>query len=193
MQRDYYVWTRAPSERHPLLAWAQSSLAFRQGREVDTGEVVQLRLGEPMPSLPVMVDCHTLPAPVVSARLADVLRSVPLPGVQLIPADVQVGEGDVRRYTLVHMWRRLPVMDRERSVYRLAGSGVVLTGLDRLVLDESVLRDVPLGERLAFRLKEAVVHLVHASLVERVLGLSPPPEGLRFIPLEAWDDSVAFR
>lgn len=190
---DYYVVTRARSQEHPLLAWAESAMAFRKGLEVDVSMPVRLRLGAPVPRYPRMVDFHSLPAPVVSQRLADVLRAVPLPGVQLIPADVEVEEGDTRRYWLVHMWRRLACVDRARSSVTLYPSGDGILDIERLVLDEAVLQEMPLEERLVFRVREVVLHLVHRTVVERVLALTPPPEGIRFVPVPEWSDGRAFR
>ncbi|TQF08742.1 hypothetical protein FJV41_48275 [Myxococcus llanfairpwllgwyngyllgogerychwyrndrobwllllantysiliogogogochensis] len=192
MQRDYYVLQRALSQAHPLLAWDQSASAFRKGRPVEVGEPVKLRLGDPVPPRPVMADHHSLPAPVVSERLRGVLDAAELRGVQLVPADVQVGDSTLR-YWLVHMWRTLRCVDRERSVYEDSDSGLFMVSLDRLVLDESVLQDVPLEERRAFRLAESTVHLFHRDVVARVQAMVPPPEGLRFVPVEEWGDASRFR
>ncbi|RKH34091.1 imm11 family protein [Corallococcus sicarius] len=192
MQSEYFVLLRARSQQHPLLAWDQSALAFRKGRPVEEREPVKLKLGEPVPSKPVMVDHHSLPTPVVSSRLKAVLKAAQLQGVQFVPADVQVGDA-VLRYWLVHMWRAIRCMDRERSIFEETGIGQVILSLDRLVLDEAVLHEVPLEERLAFRLAESVVYLFHRSVVDRVLELTPPPEGLRFIPVAEWNDSSGFR
>nr|WP_223757927.1 DUF1629 domain-containing protein [Myxococcus sp. RHSTA-1-4] len=139
-----------------------------------------------------MVDHHSLPAPVVSSRLKECMEPLGLHGVQWVPADVRVGDA-VLRYWLMHMWRRLACVDRERSVIESSDSGLMLLGIDKLVLDETVLREIPLQERLAFRLEEAAVHLFHRSVVDRVMSLSPPPEGLRFIPVPDWNDSAGFR
>lgn len=192
MQADYFVLGRARSQHHPLLAWDQSSLAFRKGTPVPITEPIKLTLGEPVPPQPVMVDHHSLPQPVVSPRLKNVLEQMQLHGVQLVPADVRAGD-IVLRYWLLHFWHRIGCMDRERSQFTLSPSGRVLLSLDRLVLDENVLGDVPLPKRLAFRLAGAGVHLVHRAVVDRVMGLTPPPEGLRFIPVPEWNDSAGFR
>ncbi|NVJ03099.1 hypothetical protein HV824_34010 [Myxococcus sp. AM009] len=192
MQDDYFVLERARSQQHPLLSWDQECLPFFRPSPVKVAAPVKLKLGEPVPPRPVMVDFHSLPAPVVSTRLKDSFEAAALPGVQLVPADVQVGDS-VLRYWLVHMWRRLPCMDRERSRFEFDEDGDLLLSLDKLFLDESVLGEVPLEERLAFRLAESVVHVFHRTVVERVLALSPPPEGLRFIPVAEWGDSSGFR
>ncbi|WP_366934983.1 imm11 family protein [Pyxidicoccus fallax] len=183
---------RERSQEHPLLAWDESALAFRKGRPVHRSEPVRLRLGEPAPPKPRMVDHHSLPAPVVSARLKECMEPLSLQGVQWVPADVQVGDA-VLHYWLMHMWRRVHCVDRTRSTLAFeVGDGAVLS-IDKLVLDEDVLSAVPLEERLAFRLEEAVVHLFHRSVVDRVMSLTPPPEGLRFIPVSDWNDSAGFR
>ena len=182
MQHEYFVLLRTRSQQHPLLAWDQSASSFRKGRPVQGVEPVKLKLGEPVPPQPVMVDHHSLPEPVVSPRLKEALASLQLHGVQWVPADVHVRENDVRRYWLMHMWRELRCMDRKRSVFKAAPSGLFLSSLDRLVLDEALLRAIPLRERLVFLLEEDTIHLFHHSVVERVLSLQPAPEGLRFIP-----------
>ena len=192
MQRDYFVLQRALSQVHPLLAWNQSASAFRKGRPVDVDEPVKLRLGDPVPPRLVMADHHSLPSPVVSARLRDVLEAADLRGVQLVPADVQVGDSELR-YWLVHMWRTLRCVDRERSVFEDSDSGLFMVSLDRLVLDERVLRDVPLEERRAFRLAESTVHIFHRDVVARVQAMVPAPEGLRFVPVEEWGDASRFQ
>lgn len=193
MQRDYFVIERAASNVHPLLGWAQSASMFRKGKPVSVSEPVRLRLAEPVPFAPEMVDHHSLPAPVVSQRLMQALAQLGLPGVQLIPADVPVRES-VLRYWLVHVYNRLACLDRSQSVFTQSPSGLLLLSLDSLVLDEKVLSNIPLEQRLVFVLAESTsVHLFHRSVVDRVMSLTPPPEGLRFIPVPDWNDSAGFR
>jgi hypothetical protein len=192
MRHEYFVLLRARAQQHPLLAWGQSYRAFLKARPVEVLEPVKLRLGEPVPPRPVMVDHHSLPSPVVSSRVKEVLEAAQLQGVQLVPADVQAGD-EVLRYWLVHMWRRLACVDRKHSALTLDPTDGDILDIDKLVLDEDVLRDIPLQERLAFRLEEAVVHVFHRSVVDRVMSLTPPAEGLRFIPVSDWNDSAGFR
>jgi hypothetical protein len=140
-----------------------------------------------------MVDHHSLPEPVVSTRLKDVLEPLNLYGVQIVPADVRMRDDTTLRYWLLHLWHEIPCMDRKRSVFKPSSDGVFLLSLDRLVLDEQVLKDIPLEKRLVFLLEEDTVHLFHGSVVERIMALQPPPEGLRFVPVEQWGDASAFR
>lgn len=187
----YYVVGRAGSNRHPLLAWDEDGLRYMKFEPVDDGRPIRLRLGAPVPAAPVMADYHSLPSPVVSQRVRDVLAALPLVGVQFVPADVRVRGDDVRRYHLVHVYQRLAAIDRERSVLDLFEDGDVL-GIQQLVLDMEKIAEVPLEKRLVFRLMESPsVHLFHESVVNAVLALQP--EGLRFTPADGWSDSAGFR
>ncbi|QSQ22911.1 hypothetical protein JY651_48785 [Pyxidicoccus parkwayensis] len=194
MQLGYFVLERAASNVHPLLGWDQSGSAFYKGKPVNVTEPVRLRLAEPVPPKPVMVDHHSLPKPVLSTRLKEAMESVPLHHAQWVPADVRVAEGDVRRYWLLHVYNELRCMNRQESVFKLSPSGLTLLSLDRLVLDEALLAGMPLDERRIFVLAESPsTCLFHESVVNQVMSLTPSPEGLRFIPVRDWNDSAAFR
>lgn len=192
MQDEYYVIERAGPNTYPLLGWDQSAGMFRKGKPVTVTEPVRLRLAEPVPPAPVMVDHHSLPEPVVSTRVQEVLAPLRIHGVQLVPADVRVG-GDALRYWLLHIHNRVACLDRTQSVFKLSRSGLLLLSLDALVLDEEVIAGIPLEQRLVFVLAESTsVHLFHRTVVDRVMSLTPPPEGLRFIPVSDWNDSAGF-
>ncbi|WP_163991760.1 imm11 family protein [Pyxidicoccus caerfyrddinensis] len=193
MQSDYCVLEREGPDTYPLLGWDQSGRAFRKGTAVHVTEPIRLRLRTPVPGTPVMVDHHSLPAPVLSTRLKEVLAPLSLYNVQLVPADVRVGDA-VLRYWLLHVHNEVPCMDKARSVFELSSCGRLVLSLDKLVLDENVLADIPLERRLVFVLAEATsVCLVHCSVIDRMLSLTPRPQGLRFIPVTEWSDAAGFR
>lgn len=192
MQGDYFILERAPNNSHPLLGWAQSGSAFYKGTAVSITEPIRLRLNEPVPATPVMVDHHSLPEPVFSTRLHDVLEPLRLHRVQLVPADVQVKEGDVRRYWLLHVFNEIACLDRQRTVCDFYSNGDV-ADIEKLVLHEETLRGLPLQERLVFILAEYTsLYLFHRSVVEQLRSLVPPPEGVRFVPVDAWNDAIGF-
>lgn len=193
MQDEYFVLERAGPNTYPLLGWDQSASMFRKGKPVDEAEPVRLRLAEPVPPAPVMVDHHSLPEPVVSTRVYEVLAPLRIYGVQWVPADVRVG-GEALRYWLLHVHNRVACLDPKQSVFKRSRSGLLLVSLDALVLDEEVLAGIPLEQRLVFVLAESTsVHLFHRIVVDRVMRLTPPAEGLRFIPVPEWNDASGFR
>lgn len=191
MQSDYFVIERAGPSSYPLLQWDQSASAFRKSTAVEVTEPIRLRLSKPVPRNPVMVDHHCLPEPVFSPRIRDVLEPLNLYGVQLIPADVKVKDGDVRRYWMMHVYNEISCVDRARSVFKLSPSGLMMLSIDKLVFDERVLGEIPLERRLVFLMKEDTVYFCHKSVADLVLALQP--EGLRFIPADRWNDSAGFR
>lgn len=191
MQSDYFVIERAGPSSYPLLQWDQSASAFRKGTAVEVTEPIRLRLSKPVPRNPVMVDHHCLPEPVFSQRIRDVLEPLSLYGVQLIPADVKVKDDDVRRYWMMHVYNEIACVDRERSVFKLSPSGLMMLSIDKLVLDERVLGEIPLERRKVFLLAEDTVYFCHRSVMDLVLPLQP--EGLRFIPADRWNDSAGFK
>jgi hypothetical protein len=188
---EYFVVGRAGSNRYPLLEWEENGSRYSRLEPVADEKPIQLRLGSPVPKDPLMVDYHSLPRPVVSQRVRDVLAALPLARVQLVPANVRVRGDDVRLYYLVHVCQRIAAVDRERSVLDVTAAGEVV-GIRRLVLDMKKIGEVPLKDRLVFRLAESVsVHLFHESVVSAVLALQP--EGLRFTPANSWGDSAGFK
>jgi hypothetical protein len=192
MNTDYFVITRAGSNRHPLLDWDEDGGRFYRSESVAVAEPIKLRLGAPVPPAPEMVDYHSLPKPVVSSRVRDVLEPLHLRGVQLIPADVRVKVGDIRRYWLVHAYRRIACVDRQQSLLDVDEDDGDVLGIQKLVLDEKALEQLPEEERLIFRLDESPsLHLFHQTVVSAVLALQP--EGLQFIPVANWSDSAGFQ
>jgi hypothetical protein len=192
MHTDYFVVMRAGSNRHPLLDWDEDGGRFYRSEPVAVTEPIKLRLGAPVPPDPEMVDYHSLPKPVVSSRVRDVLEPLHIRGVQLIPADVQVKVDDIRRYWLVHAYQRIACVDRQQSLLDVDEDDGDVLGIQKLVLDEKALKQIPEAERLVFRLAESPsVHLFHRTVVDAVLALKP--EGLRFIPTANWSDAMGFQ
>ncbi|RKH44791.1 imm11 family protein [Corallococcus sicarius] len=194
MQADYFVIESAPNNSHPLLQWDELVWGFGRPEPVTLSNPVRLRLGSPVPPHPVMVDHHGLPQPVFSTRMKEVLEPLGLHGVQLVPADVKVKPDDVRRYWVLHVYNEIACADRQRSVLSIDAEDGEVLGIDALVLDERVLQEIPLERRLLFVLAESIsTYVFHRSLVEQLLALTPPPEGMAFVRADKWSDSAGFR
>jgi len=194
MQTEYFVIESAPNNNHPLLTMDEEVVGLGRPEPLVFSGPLQLRLGAPVPRAPVMVDHHSLPQPVFSARIVEALEPLGLYGVQFVPADVTVKQGAVLRYWVLHVFNEFQCLDRQRSIYEFFPGHEVALSLDKLVLDERVLQEVPLERRLLFVLAESTAtYVFHRSVVERVLALTPPPEGLRFIRVDRWNDSAGFQ
>ncbi|MFP2927219.1 imm11 family protein [Pyxidicoccus sp. 3LG] len=192
MQTEYFVVMRAGPSSYPLVEWDEFSGSFYKGVFAPVSRPIRLRLGAPVPRAPVMVDYHSLPDPVVSERLKDVLEPLDLHGVQLVPADVKVTPDDVRRYWMMHVYNEITCIDRQRSLLSIDEDDGDVLGIKKLVLDEEVLRGIPLEKRRVFALAESVsTILFHQSVMEPVMALKP--EGVRFLRADLWNDGAGFR
>lgn len=191
LQNEYYVIERDGS--YALFSWDQSSGQFGLGAPVQFEGPVELRVREPASSQPELVDFHELPEPVISPRISDVLAPLDIYGVQLVPAKVRIpGEKPpiAYDYRFVHIWNRINCLDKEQSELELYDDGAIF-GIEKLTLDEGVLKSFGLHKRLVFQLAEKVsVSLVHESIRDHFM--SAGPVGLRFINVADWYSDVVF-
>ena len=187
---EYYIISRANNNNHPLFEWDQLSGMFYKGRPVEISEPVKLRLGSPVPKKPEMVDYHSLPESVVSERIKNVLEPMTIVGIQFVPVKVQgKNEGEFFDYWLMHIYKKISCMDRKKSDYKVSESGRI--SVRKLVIDEAVVKDIPLEKRLVFELKEgASLFLVHKSVRDAVMAVNPV--GVEFIDVDEWGIGSAF-
>lgn len=188
----YYVLERENNDSYPLFSSDEE-----RGTQIACGEIVDvlpgavaLRLGNPVPAAPVFVDFHTMPEPVVSARLHAVFALLHLYRVQLVPAQVKHRGGSIP-YWVVNVCNRFPAVDIAKSKYTTDASGDIGI-LEKLVLDSAKLGAVPEDQRLMFVPAEyESIWLVEESVKTAMEGVKP--KGVRFFSLEDWDDAAAFR
>lgn len=137
-----------------------------------------------------MVDYHSLPDPVVSTKLHDVLAPLRLHQVQFVPAVVDI-RGSSMPYWHVNNYNRISCVDEKRSKLEFDDAHEHVSEIEKLVLDEKVLAETPLERRLYFTLKEDIsIYVMHRSIMDVVLSANPV--GIRFWPVEEWNDSIEF-
>ncbi len=189
---EYYVIERAGGSEYPLLAWNQKSGAFYKSKPVPVTEPIKLRLGAPVPSSPVMADYHSLPEPVIGYKIVDVLDPLSIDGIQLVPADVEMPDGEKLRYWLIHVFNEIACVDLNKSICTIDEDDGDIMDIEHLVLDEQILSDIPLEKRLIFVLEESVsTYLFHESIMKAIMGVEPV--GCRFFRVASWNDSAGFR
>ncbi|MFB9135361.1 imm11 family protein [Vibrio olivae] len=135
-------------------------------------------------------DYHRVSATgLVSHKFKEVLVSFNLHGVEFYGADIENNGNTWSDHYLIHIWQNYRVLHHGRS--RIKGSYVddEFT-LEKISLDERVLDDIPIEERLVFRMNEDVKYLYHESVVAalRAAGLT----GMRFVKVADWSIGSAF-
>lgn len=195
MNDEYYIHLSVNDDNHPLIEGQDDEARMGEfhGIEIDLtqfdGDPLRLRLGKPVPKKPEMVDFHTEPHPVVSAKIRDVIEPLGLFRVQFVPATVVVKKR-AYPYWVVNNYNRIACVDEKRSVVQFDSAHVLLS-ITKLVLDDEVLSKIPLERRLYFVLKEDVsLSLMHRTVMDAVMATKPV--GIRFVATSELNDASLF-
>jgi tmRNA-binding protein len=75
--------------------------------------------------------------------------------------------------------------DKEKSTYKISQLTKTWRTIEKLVLHNKHLSEIPLKERLVIKSKEtSVLLLYHKSIVDIIMSVNP--DGVSFIPVEEW-------
>jgi hypothetical protein len=182
--KEYFVIGRANNSNHPLLTVTKGGGYEEDEEYVENPKLMEYRLGKPVPAKPVMVDYHSSPYSVVSKKIYDVLTGLNLKDIQLIPATI-TGKNDelYENYWFLNIYNNLAVLDREKSKYDWNDFLEVANPIEKLVLSGELLNDIPLEDRLVFRLEEnTTFEIFHKSVVDAIMATNP--EGIQFTKVE---------
>lgn len=190
---NYYVHSRDNDDRYPNLdsiEGARRCRAFRSATPLDQNEPpYRFVLASPKPRKPVMVDYHFDSFPVISDKIKEALMPVIGVSGEFFPAIIETQE-KTYNYWLFHALRIYDVMDMDRSEYTMTSLGRV-SWLDRLVIRYDKLNDVPLQDRLFFKLDNTSgVYLWHETLVRAIEAVQP--KGIRFSLAEGYSQDSFF-
>ncbi|MWP49540.1 MULTISPECIES: DUF1629 domain-containing protein [unclassified Gilliamella] len=186
---EYYVLERDSSNTYPLIMCDEDSehteeyLYDYEDEKIPEPEVMEFTFSEPYFSKPVIGDYFSQPDSVISEKIKEVLAPMNILGIQLIPATVTSNKGDIYEdYYYVHIYNNIEAMDKENSKY---DKGERSYFIDKFKLDENHLKDIPLKERLIFKLAEDLtMMLYHKSVVDAIMAVNPT--GLKFTKVENW-------
>lgn len=194
LQNEYYVIDRENNDNYPLFAWDQVADDFGLGVPAEFSAPVKLRLRDPIAPKFEWVDYHKLPDPVVSARLAKVINALNIYGIQLVPAVVRnpsAPYADLHEYFFIHVWNRIACLDKDNSEIESNRDGTRIFGIQKLVLDETILGSIGLPKRLVFELQEKTsVLIVHESVKRAIEAISV--KGCRFFKASEWNSDIVF-
>lgn len=194
MDFEYYVIGRSTDKAYPLLDPKEDSRHTKLyigdnfsefcGKPIPDPLPVEFVFGDPIPRKPVIGDYFSEPESIVSKKIANVLLPMNITGIQLIPATVESNKGDVYEDLFwIYIHHYIEAMDKKKTKFELSKYG--LYRFDRFLLDENVLKEIPLEERLVFKLKEkSSIKLYHRSVVDAIMATNPA--GVMFTKVEDW-------
>jgi len=195
LQDEYYIIERANNDNYPLFSWDQLSGNFGMGKRVEFKDPIKMSLGDPISPNFEWVDYHNAPDPVVSKRIMDVLAIMDIYGVQLVPTKVRNKKdkspfAEVKDYWFIHVWNRIACLDNEKSELELYDDGSIF-GIEKLVLNEKILRLFELRKRQIFELTEDTsVLLIHKTIKDAIESVNP--KGCRFFKATEWYSDIVF-
>lgn len=189
---DYYVITISNEESIPLLTEDdEGPRYFHKKMEIENPELMKFKIGLPIPKKPMMADYLSTPDSVISKNIYRVLEPLKIKGIQLIPAVVRDQKRDklYEDYWAMHIINRIKCVDVDLSDCEIQKR--TLAYVKKIVLDKKVLKEIPLEDRLIFRLEEDISYqLFHKSIVDAILSVTPT--GVRFIAIEDYNDGSLF-
>lgn len=186
-QFDYYL--PVETKNGPVLAPTSKCPRYLNSTEPIEGEPEMMHLGLMVKEInPQMNDYLTLPNPVVSKKIYDVLSPLNIKTIRLLDSIVYVnGEVYENKYWVIHIHKDIECIDKDLSICEFEINS--LENIEKLVLDRKVLGAIPLEDRLIFCLEEAsTYYLFHKSVVDIIMGINP--EGMGFKKFESWDDKA---
>ena len=159
------------------------------GRKIEDPELMIYDFSDPSPRHPDMADYLSSPRDVFSQKIYDILAPMNIKSIQLMEAVIEDLTGkQYKNYWGLNILLDLTCIDRKLSKCSFKSYG--LADIKKLVLDKKILGEIPLEERLIFRVKEHPYALFHVSIVEAIKSVNPT--GMRFIDFEKFDDGSYF-
>ena len=191
---DYYVIDRKGDKAYPLVGPHEDSehtllyigdnfSEFRE-KSIPNPKPVEFVFCDPIPRKPVIGDYFSDPESIISKKIADEMKPMNIKGIQLIPATVESNKGNVYEdFFWIYIHHYIEAMDKDKTNFELSKYG--LYRFDSFTLDEKILTEIPLEERLIFKLKEkSSIKLYHCSVVDIIMSTNP--EGVMFTKVEDW-------
>ncbi|WP_419812954.1 hypothetical protein [Bacterioplanoides sp.] len=128
---EYYIVSRGGegSENHPLIDVDWEILSDNKGSGmfsspwslIQDGYVFPIRLGQPVPKNPEIVDFHRLPYTFSYRVIKDVAQRRDMPGVQWFPAYIHHDGQRYNDYVIMHAYKEIKCLDKNKSDYKVRG------------------------------------------------------------------------
>lgn len=193
LQDDYFIIDSVNDASYPIFRWDQPRGSIGLGSPVSIQEPLKFKLGDPIPENYQWADFHVSPKPLISERLAKLLASLNIYGIQLLPAKVADANNpfpNPKDYYFLHVFNRISCTDKDKSQFDEYDDGTIF-GFDSLVLNETALSMVQPEHRMIFELAEDTsVLIIHRSLKNAIEEIKP--SGLRFFKVSEWNSDCDF-
>jgi hypothetical protein len=186
---EYYViGTILNDKDYPQLDYLSDSITeqyifFNQVKVIQNPQVMEFSLKKPYPDNPATIDHFSCMESIFSEKIKNVLESFKIKDIQFIPAVIKNGKcKEYNKFYFMHIYRHIKALDWKASKF---GNEDGMFTIERYALDHTVLGNIPMEERLVFRLSEnASMRIYHKTIVDEIMAKSP--KGIEFIKIEEY-------
>ena len=164
---------------------------LRQGIKVEDNHITYLTFNPPYPKKPDMVDYHFCECRAAfSKKIYDALKTTEIKGLQLVPCIIHSNKGvEYNDYWVANILQKYIFLDTDKTEGVIDEDDGEWIGIDKMVLNEEKVLQVPLEERLLFVVKEFSGYvLYHKTVVDLIMSVNPT--GLKFIHINDWYNGV---
>lgn len=190
MSEKYFrIFTDHPSIPSISRVSRPSYLYMGEKIENPQDKILKYKIGGYQIGKPLMGDYLPSPRTIFSDKVYNVLSPLNIKTIQFIPAEIEISESNVyKNYWGLSILKRIKCLDVEKSKLHISDSGI--SNIKKVVLDQEVLKEIPLEERLIFQLEEHIYDLFHESIVDEIKLAEP--EGIQFLNFEDFDDNYHY-
>ena len=163
------------------------TMFLRRLQRVDDKTVVHLEFNPPIPPKPEMTDYLWLQSrEVFSKKIYDILKDIEIKDFQLVPAVIKGKKGEeYSDYWIAGIYRNFAFLDKDKSEYYSITSKGSWNGIEKMVINQELMSEVPLEERLIYVGKESSAYVYyHKSIVDLIMSVNPT--GIIFVPVDKW-------
>lgn len=191
---EYYCMFKTGEEFIPLILLGDDGTndSLYATEKVKDPPTINFYLQKPVPPKLPPVDLMTCPDLIFSDKLATLLNSLNISGIQLIPGQF-IANGKPYTETETKYWGLLVYHEIECVDTELSDVEIDC-GIDdvkKLVLNKKILREIPLENRLIFKLEEDCTYqMFHKSIVDKIIEVNP--RNIRFVKVEEITNSTIF-
>jgi len=163
------------------------TMFLRRLQRVDDKTVVHLEFNPPIPPKPEMTDYLWLQSrEVFSKKIYNILKDIEIKDFQLVPAVIKGKKGEeYSDYWIAGIYRNFAFLDKDKSEYYSITSKGSWNGIEKMVINQELMSEVPLEERLIYVGKESSAYVYyHKSIVDLIMSVNPT--GIIFVPVDKW-------
>jgi len=183
---EYYV---IMSNKGPSLSILGSDILLT-GKRIEPKRTLTYVFKDPI-TITTLTDHMMAPHSIISKKIYEVLEPMNINSIQLLPSRILDLDRNIHEpFWAIHIPLKIRCIDEELSDCKILGS--IVTRIKKIVLDKKVLSEIPLNDRLVFRLKEhSTIKLYHKSVKDAIEAVNG--KGIRFVNIEEWTRGSYFK